>query len=623
MSKERLLITFFTLIFIGALSIYAWLAVALASIAAKAPKILESVNSFKSGTEAFAKGDFAQAKTDFQNTHKIFNELDSLLSKRSYAVLEKLSTTKRLVWFTKNGVQIAANISKDTVGLADFCGEILPEKSQIFALHKLAFETRIKLLRGLAESPSRLGKLRADMREGDAFLAVLPDEIAFGLLGDDTFQKYKHDAEKLLDELNRALKIASIIPLLVGYPKPVEYLVLLQNNTELRPTGGFIGTIGGLKFEGGLITHFATEGVYNLDYPSEGRLNLPAPSPFVDYLAIKNLFLRDANWSPDFPTSAAKIYDLYKIEHSNAPELVNLPNDPSLIIAFTPTLIERLLEITGPVTVDGKKFSVENVIYDLEFEVEIGYLSKGIPKSDRKEIVGRLGEAIMLKLLALPQEKWSDVLNLFALAIKERHLILWARDPALEEDIIKNGWGGNVRQTDGDYLMVVDANLASLKTDPALKRTISWQIRPRQDLYETTITIHYDHRGDFDWKTTRYRSYTRIYVPKGSKLVSSKGALATDRPKVPGGISTTEELGKTVFGAFISVEPGEKHDLSVTYELPKYIVDQIHERRYTALIQKQSGTIGHDYEINWDFSTYLREFSSRGVIKNDLEFQPR
>ena len=51
-----------------------------------------------------------------------------------------------------------------------------------------------------------------------------------------------------LDELARTLvyidELLTLYPNFAGFKEPKTYLVLLQNSNELRPTGGFIGSVG-------------------------------------------------------------------------------------------------------------------------------------------------------------------------------------------------------------------------------------------------------------------------------------------------------------------------------------------------------------------------------------------
>ncbi len=73
--------------------------------------------------------------------------------------------------------------------------------------------------------------------------------------------------------------------------------------------------------------------------------------------------------------------------------------------------------------------------------------------------------------------------------------------------------------------------------------------------------ITYQNNADFTWKSTRLRTYTRVYVPLGSELISSAGAMENDKIKDPqlqaGQVEAATEFGKTFFGAFISIEPHE------------------------------------------------------------------
>lgn len=621
MSRERLLTTVFVFAVTLALVVLGWFFITSYRLVTLTALMREAGHPIVNGVAALEELSWDDARNDFSDAHNRFSKIEAGLTTPSFTLLSHAPTTKRVFGFALSSVRIASETSADLVDVLDWVTTALPQSRGELLLSGLSPEGRIALLRTLAESPTRFARMRAHLHEADQLIASFPERAVFGVAKDD-LTELKQELSAFVYLFDGVLDTASLLPMLVGYPREATYLVLLQNNTELRPTGGFIGTVGGLTFRGGMITNLTTEGVYNLDRPSEGKIVLPTPPPLERYGATRWLFLRDANWSPDFPTSAAGIHQLYLSERANAPHLTTLPTNPQFIVAFTPTLIERLLAITGPVTVKGKTFTAERSTHDLEFEVEIGYASKGIPQEERKAIVGDLAQALLAKVLMLPPAEWPRVIQVFHNAVAERHLMVWAKDVDLQRDIVANGWGASVEQPLGDYLMVVDANLSSLKTDPAVDRTIRWKIAPNGKGYRATVTVHYNHKGTFDWKTTRYRSYTRIYVPKGSKLVTSRGALDRDRPKTPGTMMVDEELDKTVFGAFISIEPGEQYDLEVTYDLPANIVDQIHQKRYTAMIQKQSGTVGHAYEADFNFGSTGKVLRSRGVLTHDVVLTP-
>jgi hypothetical protein len=217
------------------------------------------------------------------------------------------------------------------------------------------------------------------------------------------------------------------------------------------------------------------------------------------------------------------------------------------------------------------------------------YKQLGIKISERKGIIKELADQIKLKLISLPFQRITDILKIAYQSLDQKQILLYVKDPDLEKIVLDRGWGGEVKKTDGDYLFVVDSNLASLKTD-----SLAWQ---NNDLI-AKVSITYQNNADFTWKSTRLRSYTRIYVPLGSELVSSSGAMENDKIKnpqsAPGQVEVATELDKTYFGAFISIEPHEKGVLTFEYKLPEKIKESISlGNSYGLVVQKQPGVIPH------------------------------
>ena len=111
--------------------------------------------------------------------------------------------------------------------------------------------------------------------------------------------------------VDEVLKMARITPRLLGAVEngPQTYLILIQNEDELRPTGGFLTAVGRLIVEDGRLTDLSFEGVSKLDdfnkpYPS-------APWQLDEYMRSEILLLRDANWFTNFPTTVEWAEFLY------------------------------------------------------------------------------------------------------------------------------------------------------------------------------------------------------------------------------------------------------------------------------------------------------------------------
>src|SRR5690606_37566486 len=149
-------------------------------------------------------------------------------------------------------------------------------------------------------------------------------------------------------------------------------------------------------------------------------------------------------------------------------------------------------------TIDGKTFTPENFVDLLEFEVERNFAIEGIPVTERKVIIGDLLQIMIDRLMALSLEDLTAAVGVLHRNLEESHILLSFRDPALHHAVLERDWGGAIRPVHSDYISIIDANLASLKTDAVMHRAVSYAIRPVGEEYEATLTMRYDHRGSFD-----------------------------------------------------------------------------------------------------------------------------
>lgn len=442
--------------------------------------------------------------------------------------------------------------------------------------------------------------------------------------------------EKVLrvrDDLRRLVPLAQIAPYFAGYPEPQELLILFLNNAELRPGGGFIGTIGRLSVTDATVSSFETKDVYAIDGPSQKFMRVSPPAPLERYLGIRGLFMRDANWSPDFRISAEAAADFYERETTGGAGGRVIDS----VIGLTPTFAADILRVTGPITVEDRTFTPETLFELLEYEVEQGYDERGVPRHARKEIVEKLARAVIAKLATLPFSAWEEILVAIDVGFREKQLMFYSRD-MIQDRFDEYAMSGAVDMGDADFFMAVDANMASLKSDPAVKRALNYHIEPDGNEYKATVSITYRHEGKFDWKTTRYRTYTRLYAPPGSRFIEASGTLADDKLKNPrrevGAIDVGEELfspppnargreegvGRAnVFGAFTAIEPGEERTLSFTYHLAPQVAERIRQGDYALKVQKQLGAFTHDLTLDLDFGKRVKNARPPEEIRNSVD----
>ncbi len=402
--------------------------------------------------------------------------------------------------------------------------------------------------------------------------------------------------------LGEATPLTKLLPPLLGYPQPASFLFVLQNNDELRPTGGFIGTYGIIQARDGDFTRFETHDIYHLDMPARDKVKAVPPEPIRKYLVDK-WYMRDANWSPDWPTSAEKILWFYQAENAAQPKPDPLTNFDG-VIAVTPDLITELMKLTGPVTVEGTTYTSANFVDLLQYRVEKDFIRLGISNWQRKEVIAEIAKTIKEKLLDLPVERWPEMIRLLGDNMARKNILLYARNPELQSLISEQGWSGAIRQDWGDYLMAVDANLGALKTDAVMERQISYRLEQQPDgSLKAITTLDYYHKGGLDWKTSRYQSYTRLYVPLGARLLKMDG-------EAPGSASSGDEAGRTYFGAYVTVPPRGTAELRFEYILPRSLSDNMKKyNNYALLVQKQPGSQNTRLVVDASFNNAIKSYN--------------
>lgn len=390
-------------------------------------------------------------------------------------------------------------------------------------------------------------------------------------------------------EGREALELA---PQALGMPQAKTYLLLFQNDKEIRPTGGFMTAYTTLTINNGQISATTSDDIYRLD---EKLLNvcltkicpLTPPSPIVKYLpevsgkARSAWSMRDANISPDVPTAAKEFERMYQLLGEG------LPFDG--IIFIDTQVVEELILVTGPIDVYGTKYSAEkdtrcncpNVIYELESYAEIA--AKG--EKDRKAILGVLMQQILAKSVGADIEKIPVLIETVARLSNHKHVMFYMHDENVQKALSALNWTGEIKGFDGDYLHINDSNFAGGKTNLYVEQTVTQEIRVKGEGVSKKIIVEYKNPQPFNtWLNTINRDYVRFYVPKGSKLVSSKGSEVE--------VTAIEDLGKTVFEAFIQVRPQNSRKLEIEYTIPYQPKGE-----YNLLIQKQPGAKDFHYKI--------------------------
>jgi Protein of unknown function (DUF4012) len=461
------------------------------------------------------------------------------------------------------------------------------------------------LLKSIYESGPELNGLKADLDlallnldkvEADGFLAPFKGQI-------DQAKSKLTEASNLLSE---ATLVSQLAPDFFGYPSQSTFLVLFENDTELRPTGGFLGTYGILQTLNGDVVRFDSHDIYHMDEPMQALhlLSIMPPEPIKIYLN-NTWYMRDSNWSPDWPTSAQQIVWFYNKENSLLPakDQINNFNGPfNGVIAITPEFVTSLLDLTGPVTINGEEFTADNFTELLQYKVEQDYAAQNETSWQRKEIIGKILAEMKTKLFNLDYSAWPAAFAKVEQAVKQKNILVYLPDQYREGVIENLGAGGEMKSASGDYLMLVDANLGAEKTDAVMQRKIDYVLTQKSDGLYADLKINYTNTGKADWRTTDYRSYTRIYLPQGSQIESATGFSAElTKPYV--------ELGKTVVAGLLQVRLGKSTTLEIDYKLPADLASQFSQGNYSLYAQKQPGNMVQSLKVDVRAQTAIKSYN--------------
>lgn len=389
-----------------------------------------------------------------------------------------------------------------------------------------------------------------------------------------------------------AKPLIDVLPDIMGQNEEKEYLVLFQNDKELRPTGGFITAYAFLKVNKGIIETESSSDIYQLDNSLLKRV--PAPEPIIKYLPnVPNFNLRDSNLSPDFLVSMQQFEELYKSTSAK--------QEIDGIIALDTQFVTDMINVLGPIDAFGTKFTNEEIeecacpqiIYELELYAD---QPVAFEKGNRKGIIGVLMQQMMAQTFNAPKSTWPKIIGQVLSSLKEKDMLLYFKEDKSQQAVERINFAGRLYEYDGDFIHINEANFGGAKSNLYVQENVRQIIKKGKDNKinkKVTIQYRYPRRGDncsLERKSGLclagiYRDWIRIYVPKGSELLSSSGTEVE--------ITSGENLGKTFFEGFFTIRPEGTAEIKLEYNIP-----QDPGGEYKLLIQKQPGTPNHTYEID-------------------------
>jgi hypothetical protein len=381
-----------------------------------------------------------------------------------------------------------------------------------------------------------------------------------------------------------------VLPALLGWGQPRHYLVLAQNPAELRPGGGYSGTVGVITFEDGALVEQRFQDVYELDLLPDLPF-IEAPPELSAFLLgdDQSWRLADATWSADFPTGARQALEFYELQSGR--------DDIDGVIAVTTFAIDRLLEVVGPVEV--KAFDVTVAPGDTTMTLLGETRGTETSVEGRKEILDDLATTLVQRLLALPPDQWVGMAEALLEIGDEKLALAWFEDAAAQDLVAESGWAGAVAQGAGDYVYALESNVApTSKYNLVVDRAASMVVK-LDDTGDAlnSIRLDWDNRADEpgepfeslrDYSNNEegwYGAYLRLLVPTESELITANGEALDP---IRGSTELADDAGRSVYGNYLLMPPGES-TLSYLWTSPGVAAPIEDGWEYRLFVQKQPG----------------------------------
>lgn len=393
-------------------------------------------------------------------------------------------------------------------------------------------------------------------------------------------------------------------PSLLGFEGKRKYLLLFQNNMELRPGGGFIGSYGLLDIEHGKMSKFQIYDVYDAD----GKLkdHIEPPYPLRRYLGAAHWYLRDSNFAIDFPTSAAQASSFLRLETGETVDGV---------ISIDTDFLKSMLSVVGPVTVADYKETVtaENFYLLTQTHAEKDFFPGSTQK---KDFLRSLANTLLLEITEGKGVPYQRFLKELGKSIKEKHLLFASPDSATQQLFTVNNlssslWDGRKKEQNTflDFLGVIDANLGANKANYYVNKSVQQDVVIGEDgSMRTTVSVTYLNTSKKDSIFGgEYKNYIRFVVPDRAALQNVtidnqtqpiRRAITDPADFTRNGFISPKELevdeahieGKKSIGFLMIVPMGETKTVSLTYRIQNAINEDASTFLYDLFVFKQPGT---------------------------------
>src|SRR3990172_4394580 len=391
------------------------------------------------------------------------------------------------------------------------------------------------------------------------------------------------------------------------------YYVLLQNNYELRATGGFMGSYAKISTERG-IKEIKIQDIYVPDGQIAGHVE--PPYPIQEAFRIGNWWLRDSNWDPDFASAAATV--AWFLDQGGEPSADG-------VVAVNQLVVLQLLKVLGPIEVKdyGKTVTEQNFYSLAQTNAEWGWFPGS---SGKRDFLGAVSKEMIEKVKKINLIGLINLIDLMNEQLRRKQVLVWMRDGQLETAIGRLGWGGRLEDEwdkNSDYMYIVESNLGANKANCCVTRLIDQEVSGGDEKVKVTWKKGgaYRHPLPPGFLGGGYRNYVRVVIPSSHNVKAVKMGDRVLRKAGPEDFATANSLRQSmtddmyvveprgelqIIGFWVIVSVGEKVRAEIEYK-------SVRAGEYKILVKRQPGIEGFDYRLTVDDKVKVDEFVDQDI----------
>ncbi len=397
-------------------------------------------------------------------------------------------------------------------------------------------------------------------------------------------------------------------------PTDRHFLVFFENQAEIRPGGGFLGSYADLTIKGGELTNINVRDIYDPD----GQLTEKVVPPEELQGITRNWGARDGNWFFDGPTSAKTVIGF--LEASKMYSVSSTTFDGA--IAIDVPVIQAILQATGPIALPEYNTTIDssNILDVVQQQTESSANQRA---NQPKKILQVLAPILLQDMQSLSASAQQSLFTAFQGLVTTKDITFYFKDPTIASFLNANDLDGSVYELPtgfwGSYLAVVNANVAGGKSDAFVKESVNATIdTDTNGNVFTDLKVTRTHTGNTQteswWRATN-KDFIQVFTEPDSTLVTTVGE--SPRPQIPvfsyqaagytvnpdlqaiqsgevylGNDQTMErtEFGKNVFGAWLMLNAGTTKTLEMRYQTPYNNPTLVAAgNKFTFIFERQSG----------------------------------